>query len=234
MRNEGNFLPKQKIPFYKKIFSAEKILRHFEFRTSHFELNKTQNKKLPIHKGTRRLAVPPLFRTNVLHSFALTQHHVLLNVQTYFSQKAPALKFSPAPYKSTYSRWCLLSWKGVTKLTYTHSSPLCYDDTINRGNLSRIYFNHYTSLFLWWMTGHSRFAPCLLDDRSLRSRCPSAHQLRGKRLSIVFFSLVALLGFKSRLAFSNKKTKVPTCVDTFIFLWCERRDLNPYGLPHAP
>ena len=150
MRTEGNFLPKQKIPFYKKIFSRRKssVISNFELHISNLYntyfpfciislcppkvvfCKKYKTKKLPIHKGTRRLAVPPLFKTNVLHSFALTQHHVPLNVQTYFSQKAPALKFSPAPYKSTYSRWCFLSWEGVTKLTYTHSSPLCYDDTI--------------------------------------------------------------------------------------------------------
>ena len=123
VRNEGNFLPKQKTPFYKKIFSRRKssVISNFELHISNlyntyfpfciislcppnvFFCKKYKTKKLPIHKGTRRLAVPPLFRTNALHSYALTQHHVLLNAYG-FSQKAPVLKFKSAPYKGAYSR----------------------------------------------------------------------------------------------------------------------------------
>ena len=104
VRNEGNFC------FCKNLYSTKRfswqrkssIISNFELHISNLLYYKII-KKLPIHKGTRRLAVPPLFKANALHSFALTQHHVLLNTYS-FSQKAPVLKFKSAPYKGAYSR----------------------------------------------------------------------------------------------------------------------------------
>ena len=124
VRNEGNFLPKQKIPFYKKIFSRRKssVISNFELHISNLYntcfpfciislcspkvvfCKKYKTKSSPSTKGRGDSRYHPYSRHNALHSFALTQHHVLLNVQTYFSQKAPVLKFKSAPHKGAYSR----------------------------------------------------------------------------------------------------------------------------------
>ena len=71
MRNEGEFLLKQKSSFNKEVFALEKTTHNFEFRTLHFELVRPHFSYSPkklikrrmcqwLKKATETKVLPPL------------------------------------------------------------------------------------------------------------------------------------------------------------------------------
>ena len=79
---------------------------------------------------------------------------------------------------------------------------------------------------------------CYANPASSSTQCYAfGTRLRTSKLKTVhrtvFLTLLTLLGFKSLLCVlflvsTKQKTR------SFDLVWCERRDLNPYELPHTP
>ena len=68
--------------------------------------------------------------------------------------------------------------------------------------------------------------PVLRQDPSKTSELKTVHRT-------VFLTLLTLLGFKSRL-FLIRTNKNGVFTRNTPFPWCERRDLNPYGITTRP
>ena len=68
--------------------------------------------------------------------------------------------------------------------------------------------------------------PVLRQDPSKTSELKTVHRT-------VFLTLLTLLGFKSRL-FLIRTDKNGVFTRNTPFPWCERRDLNPYGITTRP
>ena len=90
----------------------------------------------------------------------------------------------------------------------------------NNTNLDLSFGSYYSGLVR--RTGRALVPP----RRRLRSA--AARPLGADRPPDGLFPPRALLGFKSRPSSLLKKAPLPGA------FWCEGRDLNPYGCPHAP
>ena len=93
----------------------------------------------------------------------------------------------------------------------------------------------YSSFYLWCERRDTVLLrkPCLLISPRHGVELLIAHHSATKQFTGLFrLTPRALLGFKSLLMHVNKKNHTEWY--SSFYLWCERRDLNPHGLPHAP